>query len=312
MAFRLRDALNRDVIFIRPPQRIVSLVPSDTETLFALGAGDRVVGRTRYCVEPVGQVEDIPLCGGTKDIDVTAVARLQPDLVLCNREENARPPLEALAQNGHQVYVSFPRRVADGLAHVARLARIVGVAEKPDIRDLIRRGHHMLGKAQRAAGLADATEVRAAPGDGRLRVFVPIWKDPLMTMSGDTFGSDMLAMAGARNIFGNRERRYPLAADLGHRPAFSADQIGDRDTRYPRISTDELIARAPEAVLLPDEPYSFDQTDVDHYCTHNTPAARRGAVRLVSGKDLFWYGARSMEALPRLRRVIAELAALGK
>ncbi|MEL1606827.1 helical backbone metal receptor, partial [Acinetobacter baumannii] len=89
--------------FLRAPRRIVSLVPSDTDTLFSLGAGDRVVGRTRYCVEPRGRVEHIPVCGGTKDVDVAAVAALSPDLVLCNKEENARPALEELARSGHQV-----------------------------------------------------------------------------------------------------------------------------------------------------------------------------------------------------------------
>jgi ABC-type Fe3+-hydroxamate transport system substrate-binding protein len=93
MAIRIRDDMNRDLVFLRAPRRIVSLVPSDTDTLFALGAGDRVVGRTRYCVEPRGRVERIPVCGGTKDIDVDAVAALEPDLVLCNQEENARAPL---------------------------------------------------------------------------------------------------------------------------------------------------------------------------------------------------------------------------
>lgn len=296
MAIRIRDDLHRDVLLVRPPQRIVSLVPSDTETLFALGAGERVVGRTRYCVAPAGRVDHIPVCGGTKDVDAGAVAALAPDLVLCNVEENPRKPMEALAQAGVPVFVSFPRRVADGVAHVARLVRMLDLGREPGARDLVRRGHRAISEAQ--AALAARAPVP---------VFVPIWMDPLMTISGDTFGSDMLAMAGAHNVFVDRRRLYPLAADLGKVPPFSDEQVGERDTRYPRVTMDEVAERAPEAVLLPDEPHPFGEADAAVFRAQGTPAAARGAVRFVDGKDLFWYGVRSIEALPRLRRVVDAL-----
>lgn len=307
VAIRIRDDLNRDVVLLRPPQRIVSLVPSDTYTLFAAGAGDRVVGRTRYCVEPEGRVEDIPVCGGTKDVDVQAVADLQPDLVLCNQEENARPALETLARHGHQVFVSLLRRVADGVAHVARLVRMLGLGGEPAARDLVRRGHALLRRLGDAPGPA-----RSGDGSGpRLRVFMPIWMDPLMTLNADTFGSDMLAVAGADNVFGDRLRLYPLAADLGKRAPRPAAEVGDRDVRYPRVSWDEVVERAPEAVLLPDEPFAFTDADAEVFAGLDIPAARRGAIRRVDGRDLFWYGARSVDAVPRLEAVIAELTGRG-
>lgn len=276
----------------------MSLVPSDTDTLFALSTGARVVGRTRYCVEPA-EVASIPICGGTKDVDVDAVAALAPDLILANQEENARPALEKLAQAGLKVFVSFPQRLADGLAHVARLARILDIAAEPRVRDLVRRGLEVMRQAE-SARADDA--VRARPP---VRVFVPIWIDPLMTMSGDTYGSDLLALAGAENAFADRRRRYPLAADLGNARPLDQAAVGERDTRYPRVTLDEVRSRAPAALLLPDEPYAFDPAE----------AARLGrelglspaAVRAVDGKDLFWYGARGIDALPRLTAVIASL-----
>jgi hypothetical protein len=292
VVFRIRDDRQRELFLARPPRRIVSLVPSDTDTLFALGAGDRLVGRTRYCVEPAGAVDAIPVCGGTKDVDVDAVAALAPDLILCNQEENARPALEKLAQAGFAVYVSFPRRVADGVAHVARLARMLGVAGEPAVRDLVRQGVDVVRQAEAA---------RAAP----VRVFVPIWLDPLMTMSADTHGSDILTLAGAENAFADRQRRYPLAADLGNARPLDADAVGDRDTRYPRVTLDEVRGRAPAAVLLPDEPYAFGPADAARLGQAlGVPAA---AVRLVDGKDLFWYGARAIAALPRLTALLATL-----
>lgn len=290
--------MHRDLLVARVPQRIVSLVPSDTDTLFAMGLGHRVVGRTRYCVEPAGQVEDIPICGGTKDIDVDAVGALSPDLVLCNQEENARAPLEQLAQSGLLTFVSFPHRLADGIRHIARLARLLGVAREPAVVALVRRGHTLLAEVERA--------VTEREPDGGLPVFTPIWMEPLMTMSGSTFGSDILAMAGARNVFGDRQRLYPLAADLGKADPWDAGKVGNRDTRYPRVTLDEVAARAPTAILLPDEPHAFTEADAAVFAGH--PELSSVPVRFVDGKDLFWYGSRSLDGFARLRAVVADLA----
>jgi ABC-type Fe3+-hydroxamate transport system substrate-binding protein len=278
------DDRKRELYFARAPRRIVSLVPSDTDTLFALGAGERVVGRTEYCVEPADRVAAIPTCGGTKNVDVAAVSALEPDLIVANQEENARPQLEKLAQARLPVFVSFPKRVADGVALMARLARVLGVEGEPGARALIRRGYEVVRYAE-----------AAAPARGAVRVFAPIWMDPLMTLGGETFGSDMIALAGGVNVFADRERRYPLAADLRGEPAVDP---GGRDTRYPRVTLDEVVGRAPDVVLLPNEPHEFSEADADVF-------RERGlTVRFCDGKDLFWYGARSVGGLGRLTAVL--------
>ena len=92
---RFRDDLGRDVCLVRPPRRVVSLVPSDTYTLFALGCGERVVGRTAWCDRPVDAAA-IPVVGGPKDVDVDAVLAQAPELVIANQEENTRPGVERL------------------------------------------------------------------------------------------------------------------------------------------------------------------------------------------------------------------------
>jgi ABC-type Fe3+-hydroxamate transport system substrate-binding protein len=288
---RLRDDLGRDVIIARPPERVVSLVPSDTYSLFALGCGARVVGRTRYCELPP-EAAAIPAVGGTKDVDVDAVLALSPDLVIANQEENTRPALERLAAQV-KVLVSLPRRAADGVAHLARLARALGVEREPAAVDLVRRGY---------AAVRDAQARASAPAAAPLPVFVPIWMDPLMTFNADTFGADMLALAGARNVFDDRLRLYPLAADLGKTAAADA---GGRDVRYPRIRPDEVAARAPAAILLPDEPHPFTAADG----VALSAAAGGAPTAHVSGKDLFWYGAWTVDALPRLAAQLAALAA---
>src|SRR5688572_1971180 len=114
----MRDALGRDVQLPAPPQRIVSLVPSETETLFAFGLGARVVGATEYCVHPAAGLAGVPRVGGTKNPDLAAIRALAPDLVLANQEENRPDDVAALAAAGLAVYVSFPCTVAETLAHL--------------------------------------------------------------------------------------------------------------------------------------------------------------------------------------------------
>jgi ABC-type Fe3+-hydroxamate transport system substrate-binding protein len=289
---RITDDRNRELYLARRPARVVSLVPSETVSLFDLGVGDRLVGRTRYCVEPAGRVDEVPEIGGTKDPDVDAIAELAPDLVLANQEENAQPVLEKLVARGLAVFISFPIRAAEGIAHVARLARLLGVDAEPGPRELIRRGYRAVAEA------------RENPPDRRPSVFVPIWMDPLMTISADTFGSSMVELAGGRNLFADRRRRYPLAADLGEREPLPDQQVAGRDTRYPRVTMDEVNERAPELVLLPDEPHPFGDSEAAVFREQPTPAAERGAVALCDGKDLFWYGSRTIDGIARLRRLI--------
>jgi ABC-type Fe3+-hydroxamate transport system substrate-binding protein len=279
MAFlRIVDDRKRELIFSRTPERIVSLVPSDTLNVAALGR--TVVGRTRYCDADAS----IPIVGGTKDVDVEAVAALQPDLILANQEENSRVHLEQLAQRALPVLISFPRTVADGLAHLARLARVLGGG-----RELVARGLAAYGEAE--AALKNTAPVRA---------FVPIWMDPLMTVNGQTFMSDALRLGGATNVFGDRERRFPLAADLGQAIPTAA---GSRDTRYPRITLDEVIARKPSLILLPDEPHPFSEQDAAVFRGLGIGAR----VELCGGRDLSWYGAQSVDGIPRLRALIDSL-----
>lgn len=278
---KLTDDLGRLLTFARPPRRIVSLVPSDTYSLIALGARDRLVGRTTYCETP--EAAEVPTVGGTKDASLEQILACEPELVIANQEENSRATLEPLAERV-PVLVSLPRRVEQGVAHLARLARILGVQDQEAARALIRRGY-ALGQA--------STALDHAP-----RAFVPIWMDPLMTINADTFGSDVLAHAGIGNAFGDRLRLYPLAADLGK--SAPRDAAG-RDVRYPRITLDEAAARKPDLVILPDEPHNFSDAD-EAVLRGAMPGAR---IVRIAGKDLFWYGAWAIDAVGRLAAQLA-------
>ncbi|MGK4000010.1 helical backbone metal receptor [Sorangium sp. So ce1024] len=310
---RIVDDRGRRHEWRTPPQRIVSLVPSDTYSLVRLGARDRLVGRTRFCVAPAEEIEGIEAVGGTKDADVDRILALEPEVVVANQEENSKRDIERLDAAGLRVLVSFPRRVADGVAHLARLARLLGhaaaparpsapeggapPAPQPSSSDAAR---GLVATAYRAHAAAEARRRERPP----VRAFIPIWMDPLMTVHGDTFISDMLDLVGAQNVFGDRPRRYPLAADLGKAPPLPPERVEGRDLRYPRVTLDEVIARAPDIVLLPDEPHAFTDADAAIFRSLDIPAARRGQVIRCDGKDLMWYGARALEGLNRLREII--------
>ncbi len=265
-------------------RRVVSLVPSETESVALLAGVDRLVGRTIYCEEPRGAIERIATVGGTKDVDVDAVVALAPDLVLANREENTKSAVERLIARGLNVHVSFPVTATESLAYLESLAVLLDVASP--IVDETRRS------------LLDANA--SQPVDP-IAAFAPIWLDPLMTFDARTFASDMLELCGARNVFADRPRRYPLAADLGKAEPMTAERVGDRDTRYPRITFEELAARAPSLVLLPDEPYAFTAAHVAQFAA--LPSKPR--VELISGKLLFWYGARMRTSIAGLRSIVA-------
>jgi ABC-type Fe3+-hydroxamate transport system substrate-binding protein len=294
---RVTDDRGRTLDFGAPPRRIVSLVPSDTLNVAALGGAGALVGRTDYCELPEEVVARLPSVGGTKNPRVDAVCDLAPDLVLANQEENTRGDLEELARRGVRVYIAFPRRVADGVAHLAKLARILGVAGDPGARELLARGYDALRRAEGARSAGASCET-----------FCPIWMKPLMTVNGDTFISDMLDLCGARNVFAERRRRYPLAADLGTAPALPPEKVGDRDVRYPRVTLEEVVARAPALILLPDEPHPFTDADADVFRALDVPAARRDAIVRTSGKDLCWYGARSVDGIARVAELVARFA----
>src|SRR3990172_8265548 len=119
---RYVDALEREVRLKSAPRRVVSLVPSLTEALFAFGLGDSVVGVTNSCVEPRDAVAGKTKVGGTKTLDVPRVLALEPDLVVASAEENRKEDIQALVREGLKVYVTLPTTVAGALDLLDQLA----------------------------------------------------------------------------------------------------------------------------------------------------------------------------------------------
>jgi len=205
----MQDVLNHAFDFREPPRRVVSLVPSLTETLFELGAGESVVAITDFCIFPPGLA--LPRVGGTKNPRVDEIRELAPDLVHLNLEENLRRHGEAI-EAFVPVFVSEPKSVEDVATLIAQLGEI----------------HHARA---RAAELVDALRAQLASMPRELFTFAcPIWKSPWMWCGGDTYVSRLVECAGGRNVLGDRTR-YPQL-DLESVQALQPDVIFLPDEPY--------------------------------------------------------------------------------
>ena len=256
---RVEDSRGKAIELERPPERILSLVPSITETLFVLGRGVRVVGVTEFCVHPARGVAGLPRVGGTKNPRVADILDLRPDLVIANREENRRRDVERLEAAGVPVLVTFARGIDEALREIELLGRVVDATEEAAriVRDVERARREIRGRIR-------------SPG---ARVVALVWKGPYMTLSRDTFAHDLLVESGAENPFADHERRYP------------------------RVREEEIEEADPEVILLPTEPYAFSEKDRLDLLRLRCRAAGSGRVHIVEGELLSWYGPRMGRAL---------------
>ena len=254
------------------PRRIVSLVPSWTETLFALGLGDAMVGVTRYCVEPAATAA-LPKIGGTKNPDIRGIVGLAPDLVIANAEENRREDIENLRAANIRVFTTYPRKISAAVESIIKLGVVLGCesAARAMAREIV------------LAVSAIETEV-GVWAKLRFRVFCPIWKNPWMAFNADTYAHDVLRMLGYNNIF----------AAAGE--------------RYPRTTIEEALERRPDFVMLPNEPYEFGAKDVEELKPALPPALSRRVV-LINGRDLHWYGVHMINGLKSLNALLARVRA---
>ncbi|MBZ0297100.1 MAG: helical backbone metal receptor [Anaerolineae bacterium] len=275
----------------QPPRRVVSLVPSVTESLFDLNVGDRLVGITDYCVYPEAGVAGLPRVGGTKNPDVDQIIALTPDLVIANQEENARASVDKLLEAGIPVWVTFPKTVRDALNLIWNIMYVF------DETSMVPRVRLIEQTVDWVEGISRANE------DHLMRVFMPIWLDPLMTFNADTYIHDLLRLCGGWNVFADRMRHYPLKADLGE--AESTDVEDDRDIRYPRVTLEEVEAAQPDVILLPSEPFNFSDEHYPLFQQLDVPAVRHSRIYQVDGSLLTWHGTRLAYALDTLPALVA-------
>ena len=224
----LLDDLGAPVPLSGPARRVVSLVPSLTEAL-ATSCAEVLVGATDWCTHPADlDARGVGRVRGTKNPDLAAIAALEPDVVVANKEENRELDVRRLRERGIAVWVTDIETVPQSVASMRRFFReVVGLGSDPA---------WLLEAEDAWCGEVPAPHTRAV---------VPVWRDPWMVVGRPTFTADLLARAGFEVVTGGGEGRYPGA---------SLEVLDD--------------ASAADVVLLPDEPYVFTSTDGPEAFSH--------------------------------------------
>ncbi|WP_217585771.1 helical backbone metal receptor [Lentibacillus saliphilus] len=190
------DHLNRPIQYTYPPQRIVSLCPAITETMFHIGLGDSIVGRTRFCKYPEeDDVKHVTNIGGTKDIKLERIKSLQPDLIIAEKEENTKEIVDTLAAH-FPVFVFEIQTVNDAYRMIQDLGMIT---------------NHQTAADQLVQTIK--AEFRSLPQTNGYRVAYMIWQDPYMVVGKETYIQSMLNNMGFVNPFTTLHSRYPIVTE---------------------------------------------------------------------------------------------------
>ena len=190
------DDMGREVRIEKVPQRIISLAPSHTEILFALGLSDRVIGVTRYCNYPE-EAKEKEKVGGFADPDLEKIIALKPDLILASGTLQNSLVTE-LEERGQTVFWLYPHTVKDILESFERIGEITG---KVDAAKQLKKGIE-----ERIQVVQE--NVKDIPEREKVTVFRVMGLDPLGTIGGDAFQTDVYRLAGGRNVFGNTKKDY--------------------------------------------------------------------------------------------------------
>lgn len=281
------------------PQRVVSLVPSLTESLFDLGLGKSLVGITDFCIYPVEALKGIPRVGGTLNPRLEDIIALRPDLVLANQEENSPETLHALQSAGLMLWVTFPTTVVQAIELLFGLVKIFRSDEA--------------GRRVRILQMSlDWVQLASSDSPG-LRTFCPIWQGETpegkrwwMTFNQDTYAGDLLTLVGGHNVFADRHEPA-TPQDRGTAKQWGPGSVETGTGRYPNVTLEEIRQAMPELVLLPSEPYTFgeDLHQELRELLNNTPAGRQDRFHLVDGSLLTWHGTRLGQALKELPPLFA-------
>lgn len=222
--------------------RVISLVPSITETLFDIGmTSDEIIGRTKFCIHPKELVKDVEIIGGTKNLNIEKIKALKPDLIIANKEENVKEQVEELMKE-FKVLVTDIETLEDNSELLKQLGKIFN---KEKIADEI--------------NLKTYEAFNIPKSENKLKVAYLIWKDPYMTIGGDTFISRILEELGFENQFKNQKR-------------------------YPEVQLEDL--READLIFLSSEPFPFKEKhikEIQDICVNQK-------IMIVDGEAFSWYG----------------------
>lgn len=249
------------------PKRIVSLVPSQTELLHYLSLETETIGITKFCIHPNTWFRNKTRVGGTKNVNIEKVKELKPDLIIANKEENVKEQVNILAQQ-FPTWVTDVNCLEDSFAMISDIGQLTGKEmEAVGLVGMCRKLFDLLYEESTLNDIPSATYI--------------IWKNPIMTIGGDTFISSVLEKAGFRNSFKNLNR-------------------------YPEITIEDINNSGCDMVFLSSEPYPFSQKHIDEF-SRQLPGKK---IMLVDGEMFSWYGSRLLAAPAYFQKLHAEIRKL--
>jgi len=267
------DQTGHSINLNKIPEKIISLVPSQTELLYYLGLDEKVVGITKFCVHPPEWFNTKTKLGGTKQLKIDLIHQIEPDLIIANKEENTKEQVEQLAEH-YPVWTSDINILQTAYEMIETVGEITGTREKA--AELITQIKTNLAEYQ--AGSTNHKN-QLPIETGKPKTAYLIWKSPYMTVGGDTFINSMMQAAGFENIF----------CDL---------------KRYPEVTIDQLKSAECELLFLSSEPFPFKQKHIEELRTF-LPGTK---IILVDGEMFSWYGSRLLFAPEYFKNLKKEIS----
>lgn len=239
------DQIGKQITLKGIPKRVISLVPSQTELIYELGCGDKIVGQTLFCIHPKEKFKTSTKIGGTKTPKIDKIIELQPDLIIANKEENRWEDISILEKYA-PVWVSDVNNLTSAIEMIISVGNMLNAPQKAiELTNQIENEFKHLSQLNLGSTL------------------YLIWKNPYMTVGGDTFIHDMISSAGFNNLYKNEKR-------------------------YPEISEKEIIEKNPNVILLSSEPFPFKEKHINEL-QKLVPEAK---IILVDGEMFSWYGSK--------------------
>ncbi len=266
-AFTLDDQTGRTLALPGPPRRIVSLVPSATEVLFAIGAQDRLVGVTDFCDFPA-EARLKPRVGGMISPSLEAIVALRPDVVVATPAGNREDTLAQLGRLRIPVFAVNAESLREVLDLVDRLGRLAGRPAQADA----------LAEHLRARVREVRQRVASLP---RPRVLYVLWPEPLIVPGRGALVTELIELAGGRSV------------------------TADAASGYPRYSTEAAVAHAPEVIVLARHGHQPMPVNADVWRRFTDLPAVRGRRLHTVDRDVFHrYGPRVVDGLEQLARML--------
>jgi len=262
------DEMGRRVDIPSPPQRIVSLAPSITETLYYLNLGKRIVGVTEFSNYP-DEARRKPKVGSYINLNIEKIISLKPDLIIAIADGNKKESVDALERLGYSVYAINPRCVKDVFRTIVNIGKITDCVDRANklIKELKSRINYIESRTR---------------GIERPRVFFQIGINPVVTVGKDTFHNDLIKMAGGLNISGNEKAKYP------------------------RYSMEEVLLNTPDIIIISsmDRGGGFDRKKREWMKWKSIPAVNNGRIYVIDSDLVDHPSPRIIDGLEELSRLI--------